>query len=164
MYHSRKRDKKNSNKLMESSFRENILLERQIRIQTRLVVQFFKVMVWKIKELHKDRDQKEKKESNQLLQTYVSIKDWTTSHATHHTGTNCMSSAFWDLNAWQEFSTLLGKNIYLCSTQSTVSMNSLITIPKGFPTTSAKLELNHSEAPHSLGNTQHLFGTAFSKD
>ena len=32
-------------------------------------------MVWKIKEPHKDRDQKEKKESNQLLQTYASIKD-----------------------------------------------------------------------------------------
>lgn len=69
MYHNRIRDEKNSNKLRESSFRGNVLLERQIRIQTRLAVQFFKVMVWKIKELHKDRDQKEKKESNQLLQT-----------------------------------------------------------------------------------------------
>jgi len=68
MSHNRIRDEKNSNKrfskLRELSFRENVLLERQICIQTRLVVQIFTVMVWKTKEVYKDRDQKENKNNN----------------------------------------------------------------------------------------------------
>lgn len=122
-------------------------------------------MVWKIKQPHKDRDQKEKKESNQLLQTYASIKDWSSIRCcTPHWDKLHLLGFLWNLNAWQEFSTLLGKNIYLCSTQSIVWMYSPITNPKGFPTTSAKLELNHSEVHYSLGRTQRLSGTAFSKD